>query len=130
MSAAFDRPERARRTVLGLVVAAVAGYGGLIAAGRPVAAVVVWVVGLAGATIARWQSPAPLFDERDEAVSQRAAAVTLTLVGLTSAVVFPALAAASGLGAFEWEPWATTAALLIAGIYLVFGLALVVVRGR
>lgn len=49
------------------------------------------------------------------------AGITLTLIGLASAVVFPALAAADGLGYFTWTPLTVGVALSVAVLYAVYG---------
>jgi len=47
--------------------------------------------------------------------------ITLVVVGLASAVVFPALTAASGLGYFTWTPVAAGVAFAVAGLFVLYG---------
>jgi hypothetical protein len=66
-------------------------------------------------------------DSVPEDEDSTAADITLALVGITSAVVFPGLVAADGLGYFTWTPLAGGVALSVAALYAVYG---VVVLGQ
>jgi hypothetical protein len=48
--------------------------------------------------------------------------ITLVVVGLASAIVFPALTAASGLGYFTWTPVAAGVGFAVAGLFVLYGL--------
>jgi len=48
--------------------------------------------------------------------------ITLVVVGLTSAVVFPALVAASGLGYFTWTPLMAGIGFAVAGLFVLYGI--------
>jgi len=48
--------------------------------------------------------------------------ITLVVVGLTSAVVFPALVAASGLGYFTWTPLVAGVGFAVAGLFVLYGI--------
>lgn len=129
MSRVLERPSRVRRVIGGLVV-----VGGVVLAGftvveRPLVGVAAYVIAVAGAVAIQYRSEYPVFDERDETISREAAKWTLTLLGLGSAGVFPALTAAWGLGLFEWQPWSTAIALFVAVLYLTYG-AFLVALGR
>ncbi|MUV60115.1 hypothetical protein GJ634_04885 [Halobacterium sp. CBA1126] len=71
-----------------------------------------------------------VFDERDEALAQEAAQLTLTAFGWASAGVFPALTAAWGLGYFEWGPASSAVALSVAALYLTYAGLLFALRRR
>jgi hypothetical protein len=46
---------------------------------------------------------------------------TLGLLGMSAAVVFPALVAADGLGHFEWTAFTAGIACTFAGVFVVYG---------
>lgn len=48
--------------------------------------------------------------------------VTLVVVGLASAVVFPALTAAWGLGYFTWTPVTAGVGFAVAGLFVLYGI--------
>lgn len=130
MSGLLDRPSRARRLVGGLTVLGGVALAGFTVLERPLVGVGVYVATMLGVVVVRSQATAPMFDERDETVSREAAQWTLTLFGQASAVVFPALTVAWGLGLFEWEPWSTAIALFVAVLFLTYGAFLVVFNWR
>jgi uncharacterized membrane protein len=121
MSRLLERPSQIRRTIGGLAV-----IGGIVLAGftvleLPLIGVGAYVVAVAVAVIIQYRTDMPVFDERDETISQEAAQWTLTLLGWGSAGVFPALTVAWGLGRFEWQSWSAAIALFVAVVYLIYG---------
>jgi hypothetical protein len=48
--------------------------------------------------------------------------ITLVVVGLASAIVFPALTAASGLGYFTWTPVVAGVGFAVAGLFVLYGM--------
>ena len=129
MSQFLERPSQVRRVIGGLIV-----VGGVVLAGctvleRPLIGVGAYLIVVAGVVVIKHRTDKPVFDERDETISREAAGWTLTLLGLGSAGVFPALTAAWGLGLFEWQPWSVAIALFVAGLYLTYG-AFAIVIGR
>jgi len=121
MSGILGRPSQVRRVVGGLTVVGGVALAGLTVIERPLAGVAVYVLAMVGAVVVQSRTEGPVFDERDEAISREAAQWTLTLFGLGSAGVFPALTVAWGLGLFEWRAWSTAVALFVAVLYLTYG---------
>lgn len=119
------------RRVVGLaVVLGSLGLAGLTIIERPLAGVGVYAIAMitVGATLL--QTDVPVFDERDELIAAEAAGRTLMLVGIGSAVVFPALTVAWGLNLFEWHPWSAAVAVFVAALYLTYAVFTVSIRQR
>jgi hypothetical protein len=90
---------------------------GVFAATRPLVGVGVYVVAVAAAL-----GLAAATGEYPDTVGEGTAADrTLALVGMASAVVFPALTAAYGLGQFTWTPLSAGVALSVAGLFTLYG---------
>ncbi|PSQ42651.1 DUF2178 domain-containing protein [Halobacteriales archaeon SW_7_68_16] len=71
------------------------------------------------------------FGQSDDGIQKRAAGdVTLALIGMASAVVFPGLVLAAGLGYFTWTPLAAGIAFAVAGLYAVYGVVALSQRAR
>lgn len=121
MSNLLRRPSRVRRVIGGLTVLGAVALAAFTILERPLIGVGVYVVAMGGVVLVQSQVRGPVFDERDERISQEAAQWTLTLLGLTSAVVFPSLTVAWGLDLFDWQPWSTAIALFVAVLYLTYG---------
>lgn len=130
MSGLLDRPSRVRRLVGGLTVLGGVALAGFTVLERPLVGVAVYVLAMLGAAAVQSQATAPVFDERDEAISRAAAQWTLTVFGLGSAGVFPALTVAWGLDLFEWQLWSTAIALFVTVLYLTYGAFLVAFSWR
>jgi hypothetical protein len=91
---------------------------GMLSPSRPLAGVAGYVLlGGAGAVVRSRSGAGPSSDARP----QTPAGVTLALIGLASAVVFPALVTAEGLGHFTWTPLSTGVALAVAVLYAIYG---------
>jgi hypothetical protein len=129
MSRVLERPSQIRRVTGGLIVVGGVALAGCTVIERPLIGVGGYIIAVAGAVGIQYRANRPVFDERDETISRDAAEWTLTLLGLGSAGVFPALTAAWGLGLFEWQPWSVAIALFVAALFLTYG-ALLVVLGR
>jgi uncharacterized membrane protein len=56
----------------------------------------------------------PLFDERDQRRQEAASKRTLAVMGIASAVCFPAVTALWALGIIKWPLWLTPIALFVA----------------
>jgi uncharacterized membrane protein len=121
MSHLLERPSRVRRAIGGLILVGAVALAAFTILERPLIGVGVYVVAIVGVVLVQSRVQGPVFDERDERISQEAARWTLTLLGLTSAVVFPALTVAWGLDLFDWEPWSTAIALFVAVLYVTYG---------
>jgi uncharacterized membrane protein len=105
-------------------------YGALIAAGYPLVGVAAFGIGAVTAVAIGRRSGRPTFDERDRAVLDEAGRHTVAAVGMTSAVVFPAMVAARALGYVTWPDWFYYAALFIAGLFVVWGVFVALARVR
>lgn len=96
----------------------------------PLAGVGIYVFA-AIAAITLWiRYPTTLFDERDASIHRQASGTTIYLLGIVSAVVFPTLVALWGFGMFEWGPWTTASAFLVATIFMVYTVATVSLSHR
>jgi uncharacterized membrane protein len=129
MSEFLGRPAQIRRVVGGLTVVGGVALAVFTVLERPLVGVAAYVLAMVGAAVAQSRTDAPVFDERDETTSRDAAQWTLTLLGVSSAVVFPALTVAWGLGRFEWQAWSTAIALFVAVLFLIYG-AFLLALGR
>ncbi|CQH62288.1 DUF2178 family protein [Halobacterium hubeiense] len=127
---AFADPRNVRRTVG--VLAAVAGLAlaAFTVLNQPLVGVGVYAVAMVGVVAVQFRADTTVFDERDEAIAEEAAQLTLTVFGWASAVVFPALTLAWGLGHFEWGPGARAIAFGVAALYLTYAGLLFAVRRR
>ena len=123
-------PAGIRRLVGTAVVLGAVALAALTIAGRPLIGVGAYALAMIVAAGSQLQTDAPVFDERDETTSDEAARWTLTVFGLASGVVFPALTAAWGLGLFEWQPWSSAIALFVAVLFLTYGAFAVVIKQR
>lgn len=114
----------------GLTIAGAVGLAGFTMLDRQLLGVVVFGLGMTGAMVALSRTEGPVFDERDTNISRTAAEWTLTLLGMSSMIVFPTLTFASGVDKFEWQPWSTAIAMFVAVLYLIYGAFLVVLRSQ
>ena len=89
---------------------------GVFAATRPLVGVGVYVVAVAAAL-----GLGAVTGEYPERSADTPAEQTLAVVGLASAVVFPALTAAYGLGYFAWGPLSAGVAFSVAGLFTLYG---------
>ena len=121
MTGLLDRPERVRRVIGALTVLGGVGLAAFTVLELPLVGVGVYALSVVGAVGLQARTTVPVFDERDEELSRDAAQWTLTLLGLGSAGVFPALTVAWGLDLFEWQAWSSAIALFVAVLYLTYG---------
>jgi len=103
----------------GLLFGAGAAALGVFAATRPLVGVAAYVVAAAAALVLwrRTDSTAAAGDDSEPSPAE----ATLGVLGVASAVVFPALVAADGLGYFAWTELTAGIALAAAGTFVVFG---------
>jgi hypothetical protein len=105
-------------TGAGVLFAVGATALGVFSASRPLVGVAVYVAA-ATASAALWYRSGGGTDGDLEEGSP--ADSTLALVGMSAAVVFPALVAADGLGYFAWSGLTTGIAFSVAGLFAVYG---------
>ncbi|WP_435062599.1 hypothetical protein [Halobaculum sp. EA56] len=127
--ATHDSPERSRLAYVALWAAATLAYVGLLVLDLRIAAVGAFAA-LAVAAVGYRRVAGVRFDERDTDVLATASGYAVRVLGLTSAVVFPALVLASGLGYYTWDAFAAGAATTVAAFFLVWVAAIAVVRRR
>ncbi|WP_058984450.1 DUF2178 domain-containing protein [Halobacterium sp. CBA1132] len=128
---ALADPPRVRKTVGGLAAVAGLALAAFTVLNRPLVGVGVYAAAMVAVVAVQWRADATIFDERDEAIAQEAAQLTLTVFGWASAVVFPALTVAWGLGSFDWGPATSAVALSVAVLYLTYaGLLFALQRRR
>jgi len=123
-------PRTTRRLTTALSAGGGLALGALVVVGRPLVGVAAYALGMLAAVALQYRSDAVLYDERDTAISRRAAALTLRTYGYASAVVFPALTVAWALGYFDWPAWSVALALGVAAVYLTYGGLRVAVAAR
>lgn len=104
----------------GLLFGAGAAALGVFSASRPLVGVTLYVVA-AVASLALWRRADSEAAAGDGVGEASPADATLGVLGIASAVVFPALVAAEGLGYFTWTALTAGVALTVAGVYVVFG---------
>jgi uncharacterized membrane protein len=103
-----------RRLYVGLWVVSGLTLAGGVVAGRPLVGVGAFgALGLAALLLFR-RYDGPLFDERDERRQAAASRRTLAVVGVASALVFPAVTALWALGVVAWPRWLTPVACFVA----------------
>lgn len=93
---------------------------GVFSASRPLVGVAVYVVALTGALLL-WRTTGGETSKSEAFRAATAGDKTLWALGMVSAVGFPALVAADGLGYFSWSGVTAGIALAVAGVYIVFG---------
>ncbi len=104
----------------GVLFGAGAAALGVLSSSRPLVGVALYVVA-AAASLGLWHRADPGPPVGDGVDGASPADTTLGVLGIASAVVFPALVAADGLGYFTWTGLTTGVAFAVAGVYLVFG---------
>lgn len=90
-----------------------------MSANEPLAGVAVYLLAVA-VSLALWSRASG--STSTDTGRRSAADLTLTGVGTASAVVFPGLVAADGLGVFSWGPTTAGVACAVAALYAVYGL--------
>lgn len=116
----LDDPPRVRKAVGGLAAVAGVALGAFTVLNRPLLGVALYAVAMVAVVGVHSRAETTVFDERDKAIAEEAAQLTLTVFGWASAGVFPALTAAWGLGYFEWGPATSAVALSVAVLYLTY----------
>ena len=122
--------RRYRRLFVGLVVVAAAGNVALRIAGYPLAAEVVYLVGLAGMLAVLFGAPVALFDERDAAIERRASQITVgvfafvLILGASTARLLPRATD------YTVPPEVHGALYGYVAVFVVFGIAYGYVRSR
>ncbi|MFT4950065.1 MAG: hypothetical protein ACI9CA_002209 [Natronomonas sp.] len=112
----------------GVLLGAGAATPGVLSSSRPLIGVALCVA----ASLGLWHRADPGPPVGDGIDRPSPADAALGVIGIASAVGFPALVAADGPGCFTWTGLPAVVALAVAGVYLVLGgLSLVEpVRGR
>lgn len=93
---------------------------GVFSASRPLIGVAVYVATLTGALLL-WRTAGGEISKTAEFRAASSRDKTLWALGMASAVGFPALVAADGLGYFTWSDLTAGIAFTVAGLYAVFG---------
>lgn len=117
-------PETYKRLMAACFVLAGIALGVGTALGFPLIAVGLYILGMAGGMTIPYNTNYTLFDERDDAIHQRASGVTLAVFGWLAAIVFPSLVALSTTPYFEWGPVTSTLSITTAAVYLTYALLL------
>jgi hypothetical protein len=108
-------------TGAGLLFGVGAATLGVFAGTRPLVGVAAYVIAVTAALVLSSAGDTEAFaGESIDAASP--ADVTLGGLGVASAVVFPGLVAADGLGHFSWTALTTGVAFSVAGLFGLFGL--------
>lgn len=93
---------------------------GIFAATRPLLGVAVYAVA-ATTSMMLWYTADPETPIRGDIRKSSPADATLAGLGLVSAVFFPGLVAADGLGYYTWSEFTAGIAMTVAGVFVVFG---------
>jgi hypothetical protein len=93
---------------------------GVFSASRPLIGVAVYAATLTGALLL-WRTTGGETSKTEEFRAASPGDKTLWGLGMASAVGFPALVAADGLGYFTWSGLTAGIAFTVAGLYAVFG---------
>jgi hypothetical protein len=93
---------------------------GVFSASRPLIGVAVYGAALTGALLL-WRKTGGEISKTEEFNAASPGDKTLWALGMASAVGFPALVAADGLGYFTWSGLTAGIAFTVAGLYVVFG---------
>jgi uncharacterized membrane protein len=120
MSTATPASESAYRTrYIGLWALSGVALAGGIVAGVPLVGVGAFVVTALAALLTFRRYDGPLFDERDEHRQAAASKRTLGIMGISSALIFPAVTALWALGVVAWPLWLTPIAFFVAALAFV-----------
>jgi uncharacterized membrane protein len=120
MSTATPASESTYRTLyIGLWALSGVALAGGIVAGTPLVGVGAFVVTALAALLTFRRYDGPLFDERDEHRQAAASKRTLGIMGISSALVFPAVTALWALGVVAWPLWLTPIAFFVAALAFV-----------
>lgn len=123
-----SRTDRNRLTYIGLWALAAVAAVVLPVSGYPVAGAVAFFI-LGGATFALGR-PESIFDERDADIIREASANTIQVLGISSAVVFPAVSVLAALGYIEFPPWLGFIGLFVALLFALWVGFLLLARHR
>lgn len=93
---------------------------GVFSASRPLIGVSVYAVALTGALLI-WRRTGGQTAKTEDFRAATPGDKTLWALGMASAVGFPSLVAADGLGYFTWSGLTAGIAFTVAGVYVVFG---------
>jgi len=116
-----------RLLFVGLWAVAAASYTALLLLDRPLAAAGAFVA-VGAAAVAYERVGGVRFDERDTALYETAAARTVQVLGVVSAVAFPSLVAASALGYYEWTAFTAGVGATVAAVFALWLVMLVAAR--
>lgn len=93
---------------------------GVFSASQPLIGVAIYTAAVTGAVLF-WRATGGEKSKIEEFSAASPGDKTLWAVGMASAVGFPALVAADGLGYFEWSGLTAGIAFAVAGLYVIFG---------
>jgi hypothetical protein len=117
--ATTQRPLGANASIdAGLLFGAGAAVLGVLAPTRPLVGAGVYVVAAVIAAVV-WSRTEDGSTTPNR--SRSPADTTPSVLGLTAAVVFPGLVAASGLGYFTWTPLTAGVGLAVAAVFVLYG---------
>lgn len=104
----------------GLLFGAGAAVLGIFSSSRPLVGATVYVAATL-ASLVLWYRADSEASASNDLREASPADTTLAVLGIASAVVFPGLVAADGLGYFTWTSLTAGIAFTVAGVYVVFG---------
>lgn len=119
-----DTETTYRRLHAALWLCSGVALGGLIVAGYPLLGVGAFAACAVGAVAVLQRYSGPLFDERDQHIHESASERTVTILGLSSAAVFPTVTALWALDVIAWPLWLSPIAFFVAGLSLLHGASL------
>lgn len=120
MSTTNSTKNESFTTVQGFMLAIAATALGVFSINRPLLGSGIYAIGVLGVLGIQYRNTGQ-FLQLSGISEAPPGEITLAVVGLSSAVVFPVLVAASGLGYFSWTPLSAGVAFTIAGLFGLYG---------
>lgn len=117
-------PESYKRLMTACFVFAGLTLGVGSALEHQLVAVSIYILGMVGGMSVPYVADYTMFDERDDAIHQRASGATLAVFGWLSAITFPSLVALSTTPYFEWGAVTTTLSITTAIVYITYAILL------
>jgi hypothetical protein len=120
MMSAQQTDEGVKKAGSGILLGIGATALGVFSTSRPLTGVALYTAAVTGAVLL-WRTTGGEKSKIEEFRAASPGDKTLWAVGMASAVGFPALVAADGLGYFKWSGLTAGIAFAVAGLYVIFG---------
>jgi len=117
--AQLAKRKRYRRGYGGSLIAGMIGLFVASGLGYPLVGIALYWAGVLGMGVVKWLSPVSLFDEREERLDERAAALALNVMTVIGVITIPGAVALEEAGYLTITPLMTGAALAYVGFFAV-----------